>query len=144
MYFFSPSTKGFYLSDIHGENMPEDVLEVEGERYAELFAGQSEGKLIQPGSGGIPVLVDCPVPAPAIPQQVTMRQARLALLTAGKLAAVDAAIGTLPSPQKEAAEIEWDYSSTVDRSSPLMDLLGPALNLDKAALDALFVAAAAL
>lgn len=37
---------------------------------------------------------------PAPPSGVTMRQARLALLAAGKLSAVTAAIASLPSPQK--------------------------------------------
>lgn len=85
-----------------------------------------------------------PAPVATVPEEVTMRQARLALLAAGKLAAVDAAIASLPSPTKEAAEIEWAYSSTVRRNQPLVLALAPALGLDSAALDALFVQAAAL
>ena len=42
----------------------------------------------------------------AVPQTVTMRQARLALLGAGLLAGVDAAIASLPEPDKSAAIIE--------------------------------------
>ena len=79
-----------------------------------------------------------------VPQEVTMRQARLALHAAGKLAAVNAAINALPDPQKTAALIEWEYSSTVRRDSQFVLLLGPALGLDAAGLDALFVAAAKL
>jgi hypothetical protein len=83
--------------------------------------------------------------APAtIPTQVTMRQARLALLAAGKLKAVSDAIATLPSPQKDAAQIEWDYAATVDRSSPFLASLASMLELDSNALDALFTAAAQL
>jgi hypothetical protein len=81
---------------------------------------------------------------PPIPQQVTMRQARLALLGAGKLSLVDAAIDSLESPEKEAARIEWDYSSTVERSRPLVVMLGQALGLDEEALDQLFITAAGL
>jgi len=81
---------------------------------------------------------------PEIPQTVTMRQARLALLAAGKLSAVDAAIASLPSPQKEAAQIEWEFSSVVDRNRPLVQTLGPALGLSEAELDALFIQAAQL
>lgn len=81
---------------------------------------------------------------PEVPPQVTMRQARLALLGAGKLAQVDAAIDSLPSPDKETARIEWDYSSAVERSRPLVSLLGQALGLDDAALDQLFITAAGL
>ena len=79
-----------------------------------------------------------------IPQEVTMRQARLALHAAGKLTAVNAAIAALPDPPKTAALIEWEYSSTVRRDSQFVALLGPALGLDAAGLDALFVAAAKL
>jgi hypothetical protein len=83
-------------------------------------------------------------PAPPIPAQVTMRQARLALLAVGKLGAVDTAIASLSSPERDEAQIEWDYSYTVDRTSAIVSLLGPALGLDEAALDALFSAAAKL
>jgi hypothetical protein len=88
-----------------------------------------------------------PEPAPevvAVPESVTMRQARLALLGAGKLASVTAAINTLPSPQKEAAQIEWEYSQTVERNRGFVLLLSAALGLTDAQLDALFVTAARL
>lgn len=78
------------------------------------------------------------------PQVVTMRQARLALLGAGLLDDVDAAINSLPSPQKEAARIEWEYATEVRRASGLVPMMGAALGLDDAALDALFIEAAAL
>jgi|688.fasta_scaffold716421_1 hypothetical protein len=79
-----------------------------------------------------------------VPAYVTMRQARLALLGAGKLASVTAAINTLPSPQKEAAQIEWEYSQTVERNRGFVLLLGAALGLTDAQLDGLFVQAATL
>lgn len=81
---------------------------------------------------------------PAVPTSVTMRQARLALLATGALAGVDAFIDALPSPQKEAARIEWEFAATVDRSSDLVVALAAALDLDAAALDALFTQAGAL
>lgn len=85
-----------------------------------------------------------PAPQAIVPSRVTMRQARLALRADGKLAAVGTAIKALPSPQKEDAQIEWDYATTVERSSPVVALLSAALGLDDAALDALFTAAAVL
>jgi hypothetical protein len=79
------------------------------------------------------------------PQVVTMRQARLALLAAGLLDKVDAAIDAIADPaQRAAARIEWDYSSEVHRDKPLVGLLGPALKLDDAGIDALFSAASKL
>lgn len=79
-----------------------------------------------------------------VPVTITMRQARLALLNAGLLAQVDAAINAMPSPQKEAARIEWEYAAEVQRNSGLVLGLGEALGLDAAGLDALFVEASKL
>lgn len=82
--------------------------------------------------------------AASIPSAVTMRQARLALLGAGKLTAVDAAIAALPEPQRSAALIEWEYSGEVQRHNGFVAALGPALGLSAAQIDALFVVAATL
>ncbi len=89
-----------------------------------------------------PPIVDTPLRN--VPNSVTMRQARLALLGAGLLAGVDAAINALPSPQKEAARIEWEYATEVQRSSGLVPMMEAALGLDDAALDALFIEAEGL
>ena len=70
-----------------------------------------------------------PPDAPLVPRAVTMRQARLALLGAGKLAAVDAAINGMAEPTKSAARIEWEYSGEVQRHNGFVAALGPALGL---------------
>lgn len=75
---------------------------------------------------------------------VTMRQARLALLSRGLLDDVTTAINTLPSPQKEAALIEWEYSAEVHRDKALVQMLAPALGLTEVDLDNLFSTAATL
>ena len=84
-----------------------------------------------------------PIPTP-VPQSVTMRQARLALHAANLLSGVNAAIAAMDEPAKTAANIEWEYSNTVERNKPFVQQLGAALNLDSAALDALFIEAAKL
>lgn len=81
---------------------------------------------------------------PPVPQQVTMRQARLALLGAGLLASVNAAIAVLPEPAKSAALIDWEYSAVVQRDSGLVPAMGTALGMTVAQIDALFVTAATL
>ena len=68
----------------------------------------------------------------------SMRQARLALLQQGLLASVDAAIAALPDGEREPAEIEWEYGSSVERLSPLISSLMPALGIDDAQMDELF------
>lgn len=83
-------------------------------------------------------------PPPEVPEEVTMRQARLALLAAGRLGDVDTAIASLPSPQKEEAQIEWDYSNAVQRNRPFVLQLGQALGLSSSDLDKLFITASTL
>lgn len=75
-----------------------------------------------------------PEPKPEI-TQVTMRQARLALLQAGLLDAVDAHITT---PEQR---IWWDYSTVVEKNNPLCQEIATALGLD---LTVLFDLAATL
>lgn len=77
-----------------------------------------------------------------VPQEVTMRQARLALLEANLLNAVDAAVNGMSEPARSAAIIEWEYSSTVKRDSHLITELMPVLNLTEEQVDDLFRAAA--
>lgn len=84
------------------------------------------------------------VPTQAVPHSVTMRQARLALLNDGKLQAISDAIAALPSPQKEEAQIEWEYAQTVDRDAAFLMSVASAIGLDDAALDTLFTQAARL
>ena len=79
-----------------------------------------------------------------VPQSVTMRQARLALLAAGLLDSVNAAIAAMPTPERSAAVIEWEYAQTVDRASAFTQQLAAGLNLTAEQLDALFTQAAGL
>lgn len=83
-------------------------------------------------------------PAPTVPTVLTMRQARLVLFTAGLIGSVQAAINALPSPQKEKAQIEWDFSNEVQRHNGFVSQLAPALGLTSEQVDALFVTGAAL
>jgi hypothetical protein len=86
-----------------------------------------------------------PPPPPAIPQSVTRRQAKQALLLAGILGNVQPAIDAIPdATQRALVQIEWDDSQTFERDRPALLSLAGALGLDDAALDALFVTAAGL
>lgn len=79
-----------------------------------------------------------------VPAAVTMRQARLALLSADKLAGVQTVINSLPEPQKTKAQIEWDYSQEVQRANGFVAVIGPALGLTEDQIDDLFILAATL
>lgn len=81
----------------------------------------------------------------AVPVSVTRRQARQALLLAGKLVDVQPAIDAIPDPlQKGLAQIEWDDATDYDRNRPLVIQIGAALGLDEHGLDELFIQAAKL
>ncbi len=92
-------------------------------------------------AGGDVVAPSVTVPVPA---EVTMRQARLALLAAGLLDDVEAAIAGMDEPAKTAAQIEWEYSNALQRDNALVSVLGPALGLSSNQIDDLFRAAAQL
>jgi len=83
---------------------------------------------------------DSPPPV-RVPVAVTMRQARLALLSAGMLDTADAAIAAMPGIEGQAARIEWEYAHEIRRDSPLVVAMAALLGLDEPALDQLFVAA---
>jgi len=82
------------------------------------------------------------IPSVVIPERVTRRQARQALLMAGLLDHVDTAIAAIPDEtQRRLAQIEWEDSQEFVRSRPLVISIGQALGLDSEGLDALFVQA---
>lgn len=120
------------------------ILDAQGRVIA--FGVESEGWDHPIPTGGSKGTSDTiPTLIPTIPTSVTMRQARLALLSAGLLSQVDAALAAIADPvQRQAAQIDWEYAATVDRGSPLVSNLAASLNLDSAALDTLFTAAGAL
>lgn len=90
------------------------------------------------------IKIDQTLAKPPVPQSVTMRQARLALLGAGLLQSVDAAVAAMPGVGGDAARIEWEYAMSVERGSPLVAGLSASLGLTDAQLDALFTTAAGL
>ncbi len=73
---------------------------------------------------------------PYIPQQVSMRQARLILLKIGMLETIEAIVAGMG----EEAKIEWEYASVVERSNPLISAMG----LSEVELDTLFSEASKL
>ena len=79
-----------------------------------------------------------------VPDEVTMRQARLALDAAGLLDAAQAVIDALPMPARRRAQIEWEYALSVRRDHPLVALMISEGLATAEQVDGLFVAAAGL
>ena len=79
-----------------------------------------------------------------VPTSITRRQARLALLHAGKLSAVESAIATIADPTHQmAAQIEYE-NATWERGNPWIEQLGVQIGLTPADIDQLFITAANL
>lgn len=78
-----------------------------------------------------------PEPAPSV-AVVSMRRARLAMLQAGILDDVTAAVEQAGA----AAQIEWEYAVEVRRDHPLIVALAAQLEMSDENVDALFEAAA--
>lgn len=78
------------------------------------------------------------------PQVVSMAQARLALLEAGLLPNVAAALAAIPGVEGEAARIKWEYSTTINRTDSLVAGLATGLDLSDIQLDTLFTRASQL
>lgn len=129
---------GAYIQDLHPAH--EGIyIEATDEQLANWVLYQANATF-----DGLELAPPPAPPAVAVPQSVTMRQARLALLGAGLLDDIDAAINSLPSPQKEAAKIEWEYSQEVQRHNGFVSVLAPMLGLTVAQIDSLLVEAAKL
>lgn len=84
------------------------------------------------------------IPAIQVPQSVTMMQARLAMLNAGLLDAVEAAINSMEGDEGKAAQIQWQYATDVRRDWPLVVSLKASLKLIDKQIDDLFIAAGAI
>lgn len=82
---------------------------------------------------------------PAVPAEVTRRQAIQALFLAGILSNVQAAIDAIPdATQRGMVQIEWEDSLNFERSRPTLIALATALGLSSTDLDNLFITAADL
>lgn len=91
--YYSKSTGGFYSQDIHGLDMPNDVVEITLLEHAALLAGQESGLVISADEQGRPVLQSPP------PQS-------MAALCASIDAAADAARRAVAGDPLRAVEYE--------------------------------------
>lgn len=111
---------------------PNDCEQFGRDLYASLIAGEY---------GDIAPYVG---PPPEVPQQVTRRQGRLALLQIGKLDEVEQAIEAITDPlQKRRAQVEYE-ADTWERSNEFLQSLWAQLGGTEEELDELFIIASGL
>ncbi|WP_139298710.1 phage tail fiber protein [Vreelandella aquamarina] len=76
---------------------------------------------------------------------ITPRQARLVLAKHGLLAGVTDAIAAIEDEQqRQVAEIEWEYATTIERAAQWVNNLYASLGLSESELDILFKEAASI
>jgi len=125
---------GGFCVTIDGREMivPDDMANRERQMLAAWVA---EGNTIAPYE---------PPPEPLRP--LTARQLRLGLVLNGiSLSSVETAIEAIEDPtDREVARIEWKYTTTFERSHPLVNQIGAALGLTPEQIDAMWTEAATL
>lgn len=107
---------------------PDDIEEMGRAVYALVSAGD------------VAPYVPPPEPEPVIPDRVTARQFKLALLAAGLLHSVESWINS----QSQAVQIAYANSGTFVRSEPMMKAGFAALGFTEEQIDALFASASAI
>jgi len=139
MIYFSKQTTGFY-DDAVNKTIPADAVQITEAQRKALIDGQALGKQIKADASGNPLLQDPPAPVATVPYTVTPFQAKAALLQAGLLDTVKAAIASAPA----ITQLAWSDATEFTRDSPTIATMAGALGLSSAQVDALFVAAAAI
>ena len=142
--FWSPARSAFFSPDYTAE-IPEDVVEITLERHAELLEGNSGGRAIVSGAGGVPQLSDPPT------QEEILAMSRAnavidrgplckALLAEGILPAASAILAAkgdwppefanvlsgLPAEDQINAQIDWADASRIRYASPLLQTVALA------------------
>lgn len=88
---------------------------------------------------GVGFRFDSQEPIIVVPKSITMRQARLYLLSIGKLDDVEIIVA-----QNRAWYIEWEYANEVLRTNQLISALQQSLGLSDSDIDSMFIEASKL
>ena len=131
--FYSKSTGSFYATEIHGDNIPSDAVEITTEEHQALLEGQSQGKIISADKNGKPVLKN---PPPLTLDEV--KAAKLAEINAE----CDAEIGAIKATYPDTEVMSWDKQEQEARAllanatatTPLIDSIASARGLGRVEL----------
>lgn len=140
---YSKTTNQFYPEEFSYPDIPKDVVTIPDSDF-DLAMNRGPDEDFSLVGGRIVISKIAKSPAP-VPTEVEMYQARLALLSIGVTSQdILAKIDLLPSPQKEQAQIMFEFSPKVKRDNGFVTQLAPALGLTDIQIDQLFVVASTL
>ena len=127
-YYVDPD--GAYLGAYVGAEPPEGAVQVPAPPTNGLDVWDGEQFKLAP---------------PPVPQIITSGQGKEALYNAGLFSGVQPAIDAIEDADtKWRVQNAWDNRPTWERQSPFVGMMAVILGLDAAALDQLFITAAAL
>ena len=131
-YFYSASSGGFYLKEVHGSAIPSDAVEVSEADHSALFEGQATGSQIVADDAGRPVLAAVEatyavrLAAWRTTAELSAVQLRLALRAREEIAAMAPLAAVFPTagnlldlvqryvatlPADDAAAVIWEYAT---------------------------------
>lgn len=85
-----------------------------------------------------------PIDIPPCPDEISMGQAKEALLRMGLLDTVNQVLAGLPGEEGEIARIQWEYRSVVRRDWPMIEQVRLVMGWSIEQVDAVFVMGATL
>ena len=137
-YFYSDQEKGFYLSNIHGDEIPQDSVEISGELYEELLLGTQNGFIIIVVDGAIS-LVD-PISLLSDEEKVQLNRERMPILSPIEFDIKLNNAGLYDTVQdliKDNFELRIAYNRATffSRTDPFIDQARIALNLTDEQVD---------
>lgn len=119
--------------------VPRQDFEVTNDGTGPVISAWHSTTVVQPSQAAIEAVdTDALLAVSAIPQTVSPRQARLALLAAGLLDQVEAAVNAAGG----ATKVSWDFATQINREDPLIAAIGAAIPLTSDQIDTLFKYAA--
>ena len=138
-YFYSDQEKGFYLSHIHGDEIPQDSVEISGELYEELLLGTQNGFIIIIVVDGAISLVD-PISLLSDEEKVQLNRERMPILSPIEFDIKLNNAGLYDTVQdliKDNFEMRIAYNRATffSRTNPFIDQAQIALGLTDAQVD---------
>jgi hypothetical protein len=84
---------------------------------------------------------ELPAPPPRVPREIANWRAKAVLSAMGKLAAVEAAIQSMPEPERTIVSLAWSGDAKLARKGKTVTGMAAVLGLSDDAVDELFIAA---